>query len=225
MDTLVEKGTDGQGSAGPSRHMCQFPGCEKTFIRKEHLTRHERSHAPQRSFVCYVCQRGFTRKFVSHCSSYSFLPLSSACGRYHPPILILRIETISTNYFYFSDILRRHIARHNSSARATARNGRACDGCHSSKIKCEGGQPCSPCIKRGIECKFERDEVTVVREAHSNSAITDDDDGVASEGKCISCLRVISRSPDVQNCSVLFFFPGIVWNLTQVQLWSSFCVL
>jgi len=176
MDTPTENATDGQGSAVPSRHTCQFPGCEKTFIRKEHLTRHEKSHAPQRSFVCYVCQRGFTRKFVSHCSFHSFPPLSSTSGIISFQFPYCSWEIILIDCVSFSDILRRHIARHNSSARATARNGRACDGCHSSKIKCEGGQPCSPCIKRGVECKFERDEVTVLREALSNSAVTDDAD-------------------------------------------------
>lgn len=71
----MENAPNDQGTARPTRHMCQYPGCEKTFIRKEHLTRHERSHASQRSFVCYVCQRGFTRKFVSPCSA----PLTASC--------------------------------------------------------------------------------------------------------------------------------------------------
>jgi hypothetical protein len=102
----MENTTDGHGPSGPSRHMCQFPRCEKTFIRKEHLTRHERSHAPQRSFVCYVCQRGFTRKFVSHCSLYSFLLLSSTYGAlltssFHTAAEKLSRLTVSTLAIFF----------------------------------------------------------------------------------------------------------------------------
>lgn len=36
------------------------------------------------------------------------------------------------------------------------RNNRACDRCHSSKIRCDGGRPCSHCLKRGNHCKDER---------------------------------------------------------------------
>ncbi|KAJ4267547.1 hypothetical protein NW762_003654 [Fusarium torreyae] len=40
-----------------SRHMCH---CGKSFIRKEHLRRHQATHG-ERNFVCPVCQRSFTR--------------------------------------------------------------------------------------------------------------------------------------------------------------------
>jgi hypothetical protein len=38
-----------------------------------------------------------------------------------------------------------------------------------------------------MECKFERDEVTIVRDALSNSAIADDDE-FGGDGKCINSL-------------------------------------
>jgi hypothetical protein len=47
--------------------------------------------------------------------------------------------------------------------------------------------------------------VTVVREALSSGAITDDDD-FGSEGKCISCsTEIILPSSYAPNCSVLLF--------------------
>jgi hypothetical protein len=42
----------------PSRHICH---CGKSFIRKEHLRRHQASHTG-RSFQCSVCGRSFTRR-------------------------------------------------------------------------------------------------------------------------------------------------------------------
>ncbi|KAH7255330.1 uncharacterized protein BKA55DRAFT_313663 [Fusarium redolens] len=44
----------------PSRHTCH---CGKSFIRKEHLRRHQATHG-ERNFVCPICQRSFTRKLV-----------------------------------------------------------------------------------------------------------------------------------------------------------------
>ena len=48
-------------SQDPSRFFCH---CGKSFIRKEHLRRHESSHAKP-AFVCQVCQKSFTRKYAS----------------------------------------------------------------------------------------------------------------------------------------------------------------
>ena len=39
------------------RHGCH---CGKSFLRKEHLRRHQATHG-ERSHVCHVCQRSFTR--------------------------------------------------------------------------------------------------------------------------------------------------------------------
>ncbi|KAH7003130.1 hypothetical protein EDB82DRAFT_482650 [Fusarium venenatum] len=41
----------------PSRHVCH---CGKSFIRKEHLRRHQATHG-ERNFICPMCQRSFTR--------------------------------------------------------------------------------------------------------------------------------------------------------------------
>ncbi|KAI9155487.1 Transcription factor 1 [Paramyrothecium foliicola] len=42
---------------GPKRHACH---CGKSFLRKEHLRRHQASHA-EPAFSCSVCKRSFTR--------------------------------------------------------------------------------------------------------------------------------------------------------------------
>ncbi|KAL4948562.1 hypothetical protein BDW69DRAFT_198784 [Aspergillus filifer] len=56
-----------------------------------------------------------------------------------------------------TDSLRRHKQLH---ARvgdvAAARTSKACDQCHFSKTRCDGGQPCAVCSRRGGVCTFER---------------------------------------------------------------------
>lgn len=45
---------------------CQFPGCNATYRRKEHLNRHEGSkHTKQQVFVCSSCNREFRRRYPS----------------------------------------------------------------------------------------------------------------------------------------------------------------
>ena len=43
---------------------CSHPGCERSFKRKEALTRHLTVHSGERPYVCWVpgCQRGFSRR-------------------------------------------------------------------------------------------------------------------------------------------------------------------
>lgn len=97
------------------RYMCH---CGKGFLRKEHLRRHQATHA-QPSFVCPVCDRSFTR----------------------------------------SDVLRRHVAVHDSASVSPVRNWKACDACHENKTRCDGGEQCTLCNKRGIPCTYSRDGV------------------------------------------------------------------
>lgn len=55
---------------------------------------------------------------------------------------------------FLSDLLKRHVARHETAALPNTRSARACDACHSSKSKCSGVPPCTLCVKRGISCSF-----------------------------------------------------------------------
>ena len=52
--------------------------------------------------------------------------------------------------------MRRHINVHESAPLPDTRRNRACDACHDNKTKCEGGEKCSLCKKRGIDCTYDR---------------------------------------------------------------------
>lgn len=56
----------------------------------------------------------------------------------------------------YSDLLRRHLTLHDGPAHSDSKRVRACDACHASKIRCDGGTRCSLCTKRGIDCAFTR---------------------------------------------------------------------
>ena len=100
----------------PPRWSCQFQGCTKSFQRKEHLTRHQKSHSNSSpAHICRICHKEFSR----------------------------------------SDGLQRHLGRHGQQfKKPTGRSRRACATCHSSKIKCDGNDPCSRCEKKNISCKY-----------------------------------------------------------------------
>ncbi|TVY78284.1 Krueppel-like factor [Lachnellula suecica] len=52
----------GPDPTNSSRWACNFTGCVKSFARKEHLTRHERTHsAGDKLYVCKVCLQKFNR--------------------------------------------------------------------------------------------------------------------------------------------------------------------
>lgn len=55
---------DRQSAGLDSRHYCSHEGCERSFIRKEHLTRHALSHTENPSYICNICSRAFTRNDV-----------------------------------------------------------------------------------------------------------------------------------------------------------------
>ena len=44
------------------QYRCQTNGCGRSFTRKEHLTRHERSHNAANLHTCHVCHRKFNRR-------------------------------------------------------------------------------------------------------------------------------------------------------------------
>ncbi|KAI1427974.1 hypothetical protein F5Y12DRAFT_99760 [Xylaria sp. FL1777] len=48
----------------PKRFECAIPGCKKVFRRKEHLTRHLKSHDNQLQYVCHICGRRYARSDV-----------------------------------------------------------------------------------------------------------------------------------------------------------------
>ncbi|KAI0428122.1 hypothetical protein F5Y09DRAFT_349823 [Xylaria sp. FL1042] len=50
--------------ADPKRFECAIPGCRKVFRRKEHLTRHLKSHDGQLQYACHICGRRYARSDV-----------------------------------------------------------------------------------------------------------------------------------------------------------------
>ncbi|KAI8625795.1 hypothetical protein F5Y19DRAFT_479134 [Xylariaceae sp. FL1651] len=46
------------------RFGCAVPGCHKVFRRKEHLTRHLKSHGTQLQYACHICGRRYARSDV-----------------------------------------------------------------------------------------------------------------------------------------------------------------
>lgn len=48
----------------PARHVCVFPDCDKSFTRKEHLSRHARSHTSENQYACTQCSKSFSRRYV-----------------------------------------------------------------------------------------------------------------------------------------------------------------
>ncbi|KAL3441452.1 hypothetical protein BJX65DRAFT_254409 [Aspergillus insuetus] len=45
----------------PKQFQCRFPGCNASYARKEHLTRHAAQHVRQQSFTCPTCGNEFGR--------------------------------------------------------------------------------------------------------------------------------------------------------------------
>ncbi|WBW72489.1 transcription regulator Zas1 [Schizosaccharomyces osmophilus] len=51
---------------GDPRFYCTYLDCPKSFTRKEHLRRHERTHENLKTFTCSFCHRAFARSDVLH---------------------------------------------------------------------------------------------------------------------------------------------------------------
>ncbi|RNJ60415.1 hypothetical protein D7B24_008106 [Verticillium nonalfalfae] len=48
------------------RFECDYPNCQRSYLRKEHLSRHQRNHANLRSFACAACPATFNRSDLLH---------------------------------------------------------------------------------------------------------------------------------------------------------------
>ena len=70
------------------------------------------------------------------------------------------VNYLITNYI-ISDSLQRHIAKHGDAFKPSpsGRSRRACIACHASKTKCDGNESCSKCVKRGLDCIYEQQDV------------------------------------------------------------------
>ncbi|GAW15821.1 hypothetical protein ANO14919_052430 [Xylariales sp. No.14919] len=66
LQTPASGATDrASGSLTPQRRFeCAIPDCRKVFRRKEHLTRHQKSHDAQLQYACHICGRRYARSDV-----------------------------------------------------------------------------------------------------------------------------------------------------------------
>lgn len=87
-------------------------------------------------------------------SAISSVPCVSAPLRASMSAPTLSNHLTPTLTLLSSDLLRRHLARHDMPTAPDPRRGRACDACHANKTKCDGGTKCTLCIKRGISCTY-----------------------------------------------------------------------
>ncbi len=72
---------------------------------------------------------------------------------------------METQLILLSDLLKRHLNRHETATIPSRRSARACDACHAGKSKCSGVPPCSLCVKRGISCSFDEGKGAVSTQA------------------------------------------------------------
>ncbi|KAF3056760.1 Zinc finger protein [Trichoderma lentiforme] len=63
------------------RFQCQYPSCNRSYLRKEHLSRHQRDHTNLRQFMCHFCHSKFNRRdllkrhiVLSHSNSSRLTP-------------------------------------------------------------------------------------------------------------------------------------------------------
>ncbi|KAL4930417.1 uncharacterized protein BDV17DRAFT_289646 [Aspergillus undulatus] len=83
--------------------------------------------------------------------------LTRHARKHYPTAARLTCEVCNKS-FDRTDSLRRHRLLHaRAGEEAPPRTSRACDQCHSSKTRCDGGTPCNVCSsRRGGACTFDR---------------------------------------------------------------------
>ncbi|KAI3328009.1 hypothetical protein HD806DRAFT_549872 [Xylariaceae sp. AK1471] len=62
--TQIEADGPIESSMTSKRFECAVPACKKVFRRKEHLTRHLKSHDTQLQYACHICGRRYARSDV-----------------------------------------------------------------------------------------------------------------------------------------------------------------
>ena len=68
-----------------------------------------------------------------------------------------------------SDSLQRHTIKHATATEPnpSGRSKRACLTCRTGKVKCNGNEICSRCIKKGINCQYEKNVISLGDETSS----------------------------------------------------------
>ncbi|OJD33743.1 c2h2 transcription protein [Diplodia corticola] len=106
------------------RHQCSQ--CPSSFLRLEHLKRHERDHWDSKPYTCHLCGKGFTRSDTLKRHEHVHAAVSSDGENG---------SSVST---------RSHRGRH----------FRACHNCAQARARCSGEDVCSRCLSKALECEY-----------------------------------------------------------------------
>ncbi|KAL1617878.1 hypothetical protein SLS56_010800 [Neofusicoccum ribis] len=106
------------------RHQCSQ--CASSFLRLEHLKRHERDHWDSKPYTCSLCGKGFTRSDTLKRHEHVHAAVSSDGENG---------SSVST---------RSHRGRH----------FRACHSCAQARARCSGEDVCSRCLAKAVVCEY-----------------------------------------------------------------------
>ncbi|CAH0046833.1 unnamed protein product [Clonostachys solani] len=97
--------------------------------------------------------------------------------------------------FTRSDLLKRHLSTHTASEQGPLRTVQACDACYENKTKCDGGERCSLCTRRGITCIVSRG-----RPSNQKAGPTEEEDAIVSED--VDGIHEVNYVQECQDTSV-----------------------
>lgn len=122
-----------------------------------------------------------------------------------------------------SDSLQRHLARHGDVFKPapSGRSKRACLACRAGKVKCDGNDKCSTCVKKCIDCKYRQEDQASEEpneQQQRQPADSTPNEQVESDGDAVMILGIpgaalptatpIQSVPEVRRVSDVFKLPG-----------------
>lgn len=164
---------------------CSHPDCGKSFLREEHLNRHLLVYTFSRPHKCFICSRSFARMLV-------WKKLSV-------------VKTLAN--LILSNIITRHVLRHNEPPDGAKRTSLDCQICRRRKIMCSFIYVCSACADLSESCVRDMSSVQAISSmtrggrVNSHSAGEESIVGEASEG---------DRALDVRENELAFFGASLI---------------
>ncbi|KAL1627222.1 hypothetical protein SLS56_006461 [Neofusicoccum ribis] len=128
-----------QGSPS-GRHRCDR--CPSSFVRLEHLKRHQRDHWESKPFVCALCGKGFTRSDT-----------------------LKRHETVHAAMSQAGENLDSTQTRSRRGPRI-----RACRNCAQARARCSGDDVCARCSSKALSCEYPEKRRKITSTSTSASA-------------------------------------------------------
>ncbi|GME47605.1 putative C2H2 transcription protein [Neofusicoccum parvum] len=122
---LQRSASSASSQGSPSgRHRCDR--CPSSFVRLEHLKRHQRDHWESKPFVCALCGKGFTRSDT-----------------------LKRHETVHAAMSQAGENLDSTQTRSRRGPRI-----RACRNCAQARARCSGDDVCARCSSKALSCEY-----------------------------------------------------------------------